>query len=170
MKPDPADVVEQYLTHVSAHQIDLAMACLSDAFHLEFAGSDFKMSKDGARQALEWDVGTNGQLSWTTTEAAADHVQVVGYESNDFLQLLGIGNLNFRARFDVDDDVIVRQVHEVDWGGKSVEEALKPVVSWAAANEPDELAAIYPEGRLAYTRESGQRWVAMLRRWRAATD
>ncbi len=145
------------------------MSCLSETFQLEFAGTDFTMPKASARRALEWDVGTNGQVEWEIERVTTQEVRIVGHETNDFLQLIGIGKLAFRSRFEVSAGVITQQVHEVDWGDTSIDEALRPAVEWATAREPDELAAIYPEGRLEYTRDMGERWVSLLRRWRAAT-
>lgn len=161
--------VRRYLDHANAHDVSGALACLDDAFELEFAGSGHVMPKGAVGAALGWDAGVQGRMDWEVVGADGPHVTITGQESNAFLSLLGIERLPFRSTFEVTENgSIRRQVHEVDWGDVSLDAAMQPLVEWARSHAPDELAEIYPEGRMHYTREAGARWVALAQRWRQA--
>jgi hypothetical protein len=162
-------VVARYLQAINDHDIDSALDCLADDFELRFAGSSFVMSKEGAAQAIGWDAGANGRLAWHVADSRGEEVTVHGRESNEFLELVGIGSLRFRSSFQVSDTGIRSQFHEVDWDAVPLEAAMKPLLDWAAEHDPDEVAELRPEGRMVYTRESAERWVDLARRWRDAT-
>lgn len=163
------DAVERYLTRTNEHDVPGALACLADSFELRFAGSEYAMRKDGLADALAWDAGTGGHNEWRVVEVDGRKVTVEGRETNEFLEILGIEALRFRSIFEVDDDGrIASQTHAVDWGDVTLEDAMEPLIAWASRNEPEELAAIYPEGRMVYTEEMARRWVALARRWRTA--
>lgn len=167
---NPTGVVRAYLDRVNAHDVDGAMAFLEPDFELEFEGTDARMDRDGARRALEWDAGVNGRLLWSIVADDEVTVTVEGAESNDFLELLGIDALGFRSCFHVDAaDRIARQVHRADWPDPPLDEALAPAVAWAQQYEPEEIADLYRDGQIVYTRHMAIRWVALLRRWREAT-
>lgn len=167
----PEDTVVRYLTLANEHDVPAALACLADSFELRFAGSGYAMTKDAVVDALAWDAGTGGHHEWRVVEADGPTVTVEGRETNEFLELLGIEALPFRSTFEVGDDGRIRgQTHAVDWGDVTLEDAMDPLVAWASRNEPEELDAIYPEGRIVYTEEMARRWVALARRWRATAD
>lgn len=165
----PEDAVERYLTRTNEHDAPAALGCLADSFELRFAGSEFAMTRDALADALAWDAGTGGHHEWRVVEVDGPEVTVEGRETNEFLALLGIEALRFRSTFEVDDDGrILGQTHAVDWGDVTLEDAMGPLVAWASRDEPEELEAIYPEGRMVYTEEMARRWVALARRWRTA--
>lgn len=166
---DAVDTVEAYLTDVAVHDLTSALERLSEEFTLEFAGGDFSLGKDDAARAMEWDVGADGRLTWTVVDASPRQVTVEGTEGNDFLDLLDVGSLDFRSTFTVDSGgAIVGQLHEVDWGDTTLDEAMAPLLAWAEVHAPEELEALRPGGRMVYTRPMAERWVALARRWRAA--
>lgn len=166
--PDPRAIVTAYLDAVNRHDIDGALACLSDDFTLEFVGGP-AMGKAGMASAMGWDAGVGGRVQWEVVEEGAREVAVDGTESNEFFRLLGVGPLPFRSRFRVDDHGrIVRQRHQSQGPGSDYASALAEAVAWAERKEPEELAEIYPNGELVYSEAMGRRWVALLRRWKEA--
>lgn len=161
------ETVDRYLTLANEHDVPAALGCLADSFELRFVGSEFAIGKDAIADALAWDAGTDGQNEWRVVGTDGPRVTVEGQETNEFLSLLGIEALRFRSTFEVDDDGrIASQTHRVEWGDVTLEDAMEPLVAWASRHEPEELDAIYPEGRMVYTEEMGLRWVALARRWR----
>lgn len=165
----PEDAVDRYLTRTNEHDVPGALDCLADSFELRFAGSEYAMTKDSLADALAWDAGAGGHNEWHVVEVDGPRVTVEGRETNEFLELLGIESLHFRSTYVVDDDGrIASQTHAVDWGDVTLEDAMEPLIAWASRNEPEELEAIYPEGRMVYTEEMARRWVALARRWRTA--
>lgn len=110
-----------------------------------------------------------GRVEWEVVEEDGRDIAVDGTESNEFFRLLGVGPLPFRSRFRVDHDGrIVWQRHESEGPGPDYAAALEKAVAWAEQHQPDELAEIYPDGQLVYSEAIGRRWVALLRRWKAA--
>lgn len=163
----PEHVVARYLAHVAAHDTARALDCLADTFELRFGGTDHVMSKASLANALAWDAGVNGRLEWEVVDADESLVTIAGRETNDFLEAIGADDMTFRSSFEVaDDGRILRQHHHVDWGSVPFDAALKPLVDWAERHEPQELAEIYPDRTIIYTRRMGERWVALARRWR----
>lgn len=166
---DAKDVVTSYLAAVGRHDPTAALAHLRNDFRLEFVGGP-SMGKDGLEQAMGWDRGTSGSIEWEVVAASAGRVTIAGEETNEFLSLLGARPIRFEADFDVDDEGLIRrQRYEVVGSGPSMDALLDPVVSWARTHAPEELAAVYPDGRLVYTAAMGRRWVRLLRAWRGST-
>lgn len=165
---DRRAVVTAYLDAVNRHDVDQAMRHLSDGFRLEFAGGP-SMAKADMASMLGWDAGVEGRVGWEIVAEEASEVVVEGQETNEFFRLLDVGHLRFRSRFRVDDDGrITHQRHEVQSLGDRYGEVLAEAVAWAQEHEPEELAEIYPQGRLIHSEAMGRRWVALLRRWRKA--
>ena len=163
--------VTDYLTHIDSHDVEAALSCLADTFELEFPGTGYSMTKEDARSALEWDAGTGGKLNWRIVDRAGRQLTIQGHETNQFLELIGIGELAFRSTFEVTEaGRIGRQIHEIDWGPTTLGQAMEPLLAWASENAPDDLAEIYPDGRMIYTRPMAERWVALARRWQSAID
>ena len=124
--------VGTYLEHVSAHAIEDALACLAPDFILEFEGTGVTLTKAQTARALEWDVGANGRLDWRVVEEVPPLVTIVGSEGNDFLDLIGVGSLDFQSVYTVAAaGLISHQLHEVSRGEVSFEDAMAPLTAWA---------------------------------------
>jgi len=165
------DTVELYREAANRHQVEDALSYLAEDFTLRFVGTDFELSKSDVGRALGWDAGASGHITWEKVSSEADSATYEGRETNDFLQLIGIEELRFRSTFQLNGDgKLIRQHYESLPGQyPSVEDAMKPAVEWASRHRPSELQEIYPNGRLEYSEEMAQRWVMLLREWRAAT-
>lgn len=170
MTAKPDQVVRNYLERLEAHDTEAAVARLAPDFEIEFPESGFRMGRGDAARALAWDAGANGRMEWTVTEVDGSRATVEGTETNDFLRLLGVGELSFTSVFELDEEGrIRRQRHEVDWGSRSLPEAMAPLVAWAREHEPEELERLYPEGRMVYSEPMARGWVALARKWKDAT-
>ncbi len=168
---DATDLVGAYLTHLADHAIQDALACLAPDFELEFAGAGFTMTKDQAATALEWDLGANGRLDWRLVDASPLRVTIQGSEGNAFLDLIGVGELNFRSTFTVSPTgLISHQLHQVSWGEVSLSDAIIPLTAWASKHEAEELAEIYPGGQMSYSAPMAVRWVRLAEKWKGATS
>ncbi len=168
---DATDIVGAYLEHVADHAIQDALACLAPEFKLEFAGAGFTMEKGQAATALEWDVGANGRLDWQLVDESLDTVTIRGSEGNDFLDLIGVGPLGFRSVFTISPTgLISHQLHEVSWGELSLSDAMVPLTMWASEHESEELAEIYPGGKMSYSGPMAVRWVRLAEKWKGGTS
>lgn len=167
---DLQDVLASYFEHVNRHDVAGALAHLTERFQLEFGGGP-TLNKEEVARALGWDAGTEGRVEWRIVSASGNEVSVEGEETNEFLNLLGVPPLPFTGRFEFDESgLIARQHHVVEWPGASIDQALAPAIAWAGEHAPEELARVYPDGRLVYSQESGRVWVALLRRWRRESE
>ncbi len=158
-----------YLGRLNDHEIHRALEHLAEGFQLEFKGGP-TLGKADLTNALGWDAGTQGRVEWRIVSETSDAIAVEGEETNKFLALLDIEPLAFRSEFRFNDDgLISHQVHDVDWSGVSVSDALAPAIEWATEHARDELEQAYPQGKMVYSEETGRRWVALLQRWQAET-
>lgn len=166
---DAKEAVKGYLEAANGHDTGGALDHLHDEFELQFVKGP-TLDKAAIGRAMGWDIGTEGVRSWRIVSETGDEVVVEGEETNQFLQLLGSEPLKFRSEFRVDDQgLIMSQRYEVEWLSPSVEESLKPAIAWADVHAPEELAEVYPDGKLVYTEAMGRRWVALLKAWRSST-
>lgn len=166
------DVVESYREAVNEHDIERALSYLSPDFRVLFVGTDFALSREQLREAMGWDAGANGRVVLELEKSEEGRAVYLGSESNDFLRLIGIPELKFRATFSLDEQGLIEtQLYEKLPGQRSPEDAMKPAVEWASAERPDVLRRIYPDGRMIYTEEMARGWVALLEEWkRSETD
>ncbi len=163
----PLEVLTSYLGCLNEHEVYRALEHLAEDFRLQFKGGP-SLSKSDLAGALGWDTGTRGRVEWHIVSESSAMIAVGGHETNDFLTLLLIEPLPFHSEFQFNGDgLISRQVHDVDWSGASVSDALAPAIAWAAEHAPDELARAYPNEKMLYSEETGRGWVALLRKWKS---
>ncbi|HSR67805.1 MAG TPA: nuclear transport factor 2 family protein [Acidobacteriota bacterium] len=165
------EIIERYRQAVNAHDMDRALACLAPDFQLHFVGSEYSLSKEALSKAMGWDAGADGQVEWEPVGSSGGSFSYEGQESNEFLRLLGIPHLKFQTTFSVNSQgLIEKQRYQLLPDQPSSQEAMKPAVEWARRHRPQELAEIYPDGQMVYSKEMARRWVALLKEWRAATS
>ncbi len=172
MTEDQATVAT-YFDALSAHDLDRAAARLADDFEMRFEAGGFVMDKPAMLAALGWDVGANGSFAYQFAAGDGETVRARIVERNEFLELIGLEPLEADMTFAVRDGKITRGTYAAAGASAdpgAVSAALAPAVAWARAHRPDELEAIYPDGSIRYSRQSAERWVALLKDWRAAPD
>ncbi len=161
-------IVDGYLEYLAHHAIEDALARLAPDFGFEFAGAGFTLTKSQTARALEWDFGANSRLDWRVVEESPRAVTVLGSEGNDFLDLIGVGPLDFRSVYTVAaTGLISHQLYEVSWGEVSIEDGMAPLTAWAAEHEPEELEEIYPGGHMVYSGAMAVRWVRLAQEWKS---
>ena len=160
---------EAYLAAVNEHDTDKALSYLSSSFQLKFADYDYVIDKKRFVHVLGWDKGVNGKITCSDLEEEKYSIKGLFSERNDFFQLIGIDALTATMVFWFDQrGLIIRQVYMPLACQPSLKEKLKPAVEWARANRPEELEAIYPQEQMQYNQEMAERWVALLKEWKAA--
>ena len=90
---------------------------------------------------------------------------------NDYVssRLLSEGSDVFsvdKIGFELDQDKIREQFIEPLPDNPDFDALLEPVLDWAAAEKPAELAALFPDERLERNRDTARRWRALLEEWR----
>ncbi|MCO6490094.1 MAG: hypothetical protein J5I98_16905 [Phaeodactylibacter sp.] len=161
---------EAYMAAVNNHDIEKALRFLSDSFQLQFPDYNTTIDKEGFADILGWDKGVNGKMAFSDLEEEEYSIKGRFTERNDFLQLIGIASLESTMVFWFSKPGrIVKQVYTALPGQPSPQEKMQPAVEWAKEHRPDELQAIYTRGQMRYNQKMGERWVALLREWKAAS-
>jgi hypothetical protein len=160
--------VKTYVNAVNARDVDKAVALFAE--EVELAGPDWEttLNKDGVREMLGWDAVTHATFDYEDLESEGDFVRGLFTERNDFYALLGLSEHRFRLVFRFENDLI-REIRLApnEASESTVSEALEPFLAWASSRHPATLEAIYPGGKFVYDAESAEKWLALLREWRA---
>ena len=165
---DTRAVFESFAQALHRHDIEAALSHVAEDFVLRDPQSSYRGDRESFRVMLGWDVAVDGSTEFHNILVDGDTVHVTAVETSRFIELLGINQGEFRLTFVIRDDLIREEII----GGstefmRSVNEALQPVVEWAKAHRPEDLAKIYSDGQLIYTEETGRLWIVLLEKWRA---
>jgi hypothetical protein len=162
--------VKGFVGAMRSGDVDRSVSYLARDFELQSSGGGQRIDRDAMRSILEWDAALHGKMTFADLEWEDDIVRGTFTEWNDLYELLGIEPQRYRIEFRFRGDLIREQIYEVlDSDGPSMDEALEPVIEWAAADRPADLEAIYPDGRRVYTADAATGWVELVRAWRAAS-
>jgi len=160
--------VKTYVNAVNAGDMDKAVSLFAET--VELTGPDRKTTLDrgGVRELLGWDAVTHASVEYRDLEWEGDVVRGLFTERNDFYTLLGLAERRFRLVFRFENDLIreIRLAPDEAWGSR-MSEALEPFLDWASSRHPETLEAIYPGGQFVYDSDSAEKWLALLREWRA---
>jgi hypothetical protein len=160
--------VKTYVRAVNAGDVDKAVSLFAET--VELIGPDRKttLDRNGVRAMLGWDAATHASVEYRDLEWEGDVVRGRFTERNDFYTLLGLAEHRFHLVFRFENDLIreIRLAPE-EASGSTVSEALEPFLDWASSRHPETLAAIYPGGQFVYDSDSAEKWLALLREWRA---
>lgn len=167
---DPKEQLDAFLQALHAHDPEQALAFLAEDFRLEFVDYGSALTKEQTRAAFAWDTGTNGHVHYENLEVDGHQVTAIFTETNDFLRLVGIPALQARITYVFDaQGRITEQRYTMLPDQPSFQAAMQPAVAWAATHQAEELAEIYPDNQMIYSREMAERWVRLLKAWHQAT-
>lgn len=167
--PSPDAIVRNFLAAADAHDVEAALGLLHEEFEFRDAEGSFRIDRESFRPLLAWDVAVDHRAESTITGVRGDTVAVALHETNDFLELLGIGPVRQEADFVVREGAIRTIVTRPDPGFfPRFEAALAPVLAWARRARPETLDRLLEEGALVYDGERGRLWLELLREARAA--
>lgn len=162
---------ESYVACLNDHEIEKALSFLSDDFHIHFTDYDFTIDKKGMINVLGWDKGVNGGVSYKELVVEGDSITGLFTERNDFFELIGIKELMAKITFTFDKSrLIVRQSYTPLPNQSSFQVKMQLAVEWLRENRPGEIDEIYHQNQIQFNRESGERWLALLKEWKKATQ
>lgn len=163
----PVDAVRAYL---ASQTLEEALSVLAPEYRLWF-GARTGEGLDRARVAkmLEWDYALHPRHRVDSLTANGNEVTARVHEDNDFSLLLGFPGWDATSTFTLDaNGRIVSQLY-VPAGSTEWRPYLDAPLAWIREHHPDALPRVFPNGKLAQTRETAREWVSLLRAWRAAT-
>ena len=162
---------ESHVAVLNDHDIEKALSFLSDDFHLHFTDYDFIIDKKGIVNVFGWDKGVNGRVSYKNLVVEGDSITGLFTEQNDFFKLVGIDELKAKITYTFDKSgLIVKQSYTPLPDQPSFQEKMQPAIEWARENRPDEITEIYHQNQMQFNQEMGERWVALLKEWKKATQ
>jgi len=165
---DPAAVVERYF---GAHDPKAKSLCLSKDFRMWFESTSGESeSRSDILRGSGWDDELHGRSRIVRMDVRGDTVAVLAHEDNDFSLLIGYQGWDPTITFVVDKaGLLERALYVPKAGAPSWRSALDAALPWLRENRPDQLARVFPNGKLTRTRSAAKEWVEILRAWRKAT-
>lgn len=165
----PEQAVARFFTAQQAHDVERVMELLHQDYVFRDQAGTFSVTRSGVRPMLEWDAGVGWRGEASVVETEADTVRVRLRETNDFLELLGLGPL----RTDVAFVVAGGMIREAIAGSgaemqQTVDAAVAPVLEWARATDPAKLRGLVEDGNIVYDGRSAEGWIRLLREAREA--
>ncbi len=160
----PERVVREFLAAMNDHDVERALAIMHRDYVFRDEAGTFAIPRDRVRPMLEWDAATRARAEGTIVGVSGDTVRVRFRETNDFLDLLGVGPWTHEAKLVARDGTLRATV--VDAPGElmgQVDRALEPVIDWARRTRPERLDGLSTGAGLVYDGDTARRWVGLLR-------
>ena len=167
--PSPASVFDDYIDAMERKDLDATLAFFSDDFVMETPEGEFRATREYIPMLLEWDFAADTRIEVREKRVSGDTVTVIVWETNPFLELTGMGPYLMRSHYVVSGRQFTRQTFELIEGHGEMRRAIKPVVRWAKIHDPEALEKVYPGGKFIYSGDAVRNWIALLRKWKAAT-
>jgi len=163
-------IVEEFLGAANRHDIAAALDLLADDFVFRDDESGDGTDKAWMEELFGWDKEIDAQASYNKLTVDEDGTVFGEFaETNLLYAELGMKETRCALRFRVEAGKIVEQAIEQAIGdGPTFEDSLEPFLIWADENAPEELDDIQPEGQISFTAEMARKWLALIRKWKAA--
>lgn len=91
--PDLSERIRQYVTAYNSHDVEKIMSFYTHDIRFENVGVWVKTGKQEVRKITEWDVATHIVMRVANVSVQGDTVTFLLFETNDWLQLAGIGEV-----------------------------------------------------------------------------
>jgi hypothetical protein len=168
----PSDAETTVRNYLAARDRKTALTYIAPDFRLWFdSRTGLGLKKAELAKMLEWDFELRPRHIVRDLRVNGREVTVTITKQNDFSRLLDFPGWNSISTFVVDDSgrivnqLFVRRHKEAD-----LDPYLEKALPWLEENRPEVLKEIYPDNKLNQTADSAQKWVQVLRDWRAATN
>jgi hypothetical protein len=168
--PDYSQAVQEFQGHKNAGNVELALNMFADEPNLQFGPLGTISGLNEIRGILEYDLALNTQLRLERCEAAAFEVTCRVTETNDWLRLVDIESITYAENkfiFATDGRIESISATLSAESGQLLGAAMAQFDAWAKINCPIEYADLFSEdGAFVYSRENGEKVLALLRQWR----
>ena len=131
-------------------------------------------NKKSSGKWKEWDLEMNASTYYDSIWFDKREKAVKGYfyENNDFYDLIGKGPTKTLRTFWFNDqnklhEILIYWIPEVN---TTTSQHLEPIHEWALIHHPDEIEAIYPNGRIVPSVENAKRWKVLLNEYNRLND
>lgn len=169
--PDLSERIRQYVTAYNSHDVEKIMSFYTHDIRFENVGVWVKTGKQEVRKITEWDVATHIVMRVANVSVQGDTVTFLLFETNDWLQLAGIGEVLYEPTGIVFRDGQIAFV-QAKLNEKSLNRWMpiwNSILAWAKENRSDRLAEVMPEGTFVFGTDYAHKWLELLEEWRKAT-
>lgn len=115
-----------------------------------------------------WDEHFHSESRLGELQTDGDRVWVDVTEINDYLRLVDRGASRYRLTWFIEEGRISGSLIESLEPSSAPRGRTEELLTWARANEPEEIEALMPGGRIDPSGDHPERMRALLERWRAA--
>ncbi len=160
--------IEGYRSALESGDLETAMTYLASDYSLKSSGPAVPRSE--MRPKLAWDIATGHRMEWDPETAILDgnRVTVEATDFSRFYALLGAASGRRTERVFVFNHagLIVQERYRTTSGQMPLQEKLNPFLDWMRKDHAEDLEVLLPDGRITYSGESGEAWLAQLEAWR----
>jgi len=163
----PADIVTAYEEAVNAGDIDQVMSLYAGQAHFRVPGLFDLQGPEALRGLAHYDRVLNTVLEFSNMEVRGDTVFCQAKETNDWIETADIGEFYYEGI------IVVRRgrieaieasfTPETD---RAFRRVMMPLMEWARAERPGELAEMMPQGEFLYNAENAKKNLSLLREFK----
>jgi len=125
--------------------------------------------EESAGKWKEWDEEMNSISSYDSIWFDKNENSIKGYfyERNDFYDLIGKAPTKTLRTYWLNQNNKINEIlmYWIPEENTTTGEHLKPILEWALVNDSTEIQQLYPDSRIAPSRENARRWKKLLQKY-----
>jgi hypothetical protein len=152
--------------------VEKLMSFYADDVEFEIVGVMVKKGKAAVRELAEWDKVTNMHMTISNVEVTANSVTFKLVETNDWWKLAGVGEVCYDPCVMVFHSCLISEIRAT-MTQESLDAYAKvwpSIIDWAEEHRDEELKGLLPGGAFVYGAEAAEKWIVLLREWRAVQE
>lgn len=166
---DPREIVLAYQEACNTHDIDLALSLFAPDIRYEMVGIWVMQGPDDLRSYAEWNQVFAVKMNFGKLKMKNNRLECQAEETNDWLKMVGIESVTYDSlKFEFKDNKISNiRVKISPKSEMAMDRATNRVVRWVMETDPESIHKIIPRGLFKYSREVAEKWLALLKDWKA---
>jgi len=159
----PVDIVMAYQEALNAGDVDRAMSLYAEEAHFRVPGVFDLQGREALRGLAEYDRELHIVLEFGEIEMRGDTVFCQVKETNEWIETAGISELYYQGF------IVVRrgwietiEIPLTPESEKAYRRVMMPLMGWARAERPEQLAEMMPQDEFVYNAGNAQRSLSLL--------
>lgn len=163
--------VRAYEQVYNSHDFNGIMSFYADDAQFTVVGAFNKTGIEQIRTITEWDTTVKVHMSISDIAVQGDTVTFKLVESNEWWRLAGIDTVTYYPCTIIFSNGLIKSIkaEATKESLAAINKVLPGIFSWVAKERSEEYAEVMPGGEFIYTAESAEKWLELLKDWRAAT-
>ena len=165
--PDTVQLAQQYPIIYNTHNVKDIVRLYSDDAIFEIAGQFTLKGKDQLRDITKYDSVLNIKMHVFNLRSTGDTVWYDLSETNDWLQVSGIGDAHYTGYFIFENGLIKKLgASAKPETQQAFGEVLSALMAWANENSASVLSEMMPEGKFIYNAVNAEKNLKLMRSWK----